>query len=82
MGYYWANRTMCDVLEEMRKCYETRNFAHLLGLIEEAQHLANKMEAGLADKQDLKSLNEERHELKKEVGSLRDELKTLKNDAG
>jgi len=40
------------------------------------------MEAGLSDKKDLKSLNEERHELKKEVGALKDELKTLKNDAG
>lgn len=79
---YWINRTMCDVLEEMRKCYETRNFAHLLGLIEEAQYLANKMEAGLADKRDLRALNEEKHELKKEVSALKDELKELKNDAG
>ena len=31
------NRTLCSVLEEMRKCYETRNFAVLPGLIEEAQ---------------------------------------------
>ena len=32
----WS-RTLCSVLEEMRKCFETRNFSPLHGLIEEAQ---------------------------------------------
>ena len=40
-------RTLCDVLDEMRSTYKTRNFASLLGLIEEAQMMGNRMEAKL-----------------------------------
>jgi hypothetical protein len=43
---------MCAVLEEMRQCYKTRNFAALAGLIEEAQSMGNKMEAALGDRYD------------------------------
>jgi hypothetical protein len=43
------NRTLCSVLEEMRSCYKTRNFAPLKGLIEEAQIYGNRMEAKLFD---------------------------------
>ncbi len=46
------NRTLCSMLDEMCKCYETRNFAVLPGLIEEAQTYANRMEAKLADCKD------------------------------
>ena len=66
----YPNRLLCDVLEEMRKCYECRNFAHLLGLIEEAQMLANRMEAALDDQRDIKALSEERHRLSQEVKKL------------
>lgn len=45
-------RYLCDVLDEMRKCYKTRNFSHLCGLIEEAQTLANRMEAALGERKD------------------------------
>ena len=71
---YFVNRSLCDVLEEMRKCYETRNFASLLGLIEEAQTMANRMEAALGDKRDIPRMNAEWHE-------LRDKLKDLRADA-
>lgn len=40
-------RTLCDVLAEMRMAWEVRNFAGLLGLIEEVQSMGNKMEAKL-----------------------------------
>lgn len=50
------HRHMCDVLEEMRKCYKTYNFNHMLSLIEEAQSMANRMESGLHDKRDYHSL--------------------------
>ncbi len=43
------SRYICSILDEMRKCHETRNFAYLPGLIEEAQMLANRMEAALWD---------------------------------
>ena len=42
-----ANRYLCDVLNEMRKCVKTLNFSYLLGLIEEAQTLGSRMEAKL-----------------------------------
>jgi hypothetical protein len=74
---YWVNRSLCDVLEEMRKCYETRNFAPLMGLIEEAQTRANRMEAGLNDQKDIARMNEEWHELRAKLKELRTEAKAL-----
>ena len=68
---YWVNRTLCDVLDEMRKCHETRNYAGLMALVEEAQSKANRMESGLADKKDLVKMEEEWHQLKKEIKKLR-----------
>jgi hypothetical protein len=46
------HRYICTVLEEMRKCYKTRNFSYLLGLIEEVQGMGERMEAALAEKAD------------------------------
>lgn len=68
--YIYPNRTVCDVLSEMRKCHETRNYAYLPGLIEECQYLANKMEAALGDLQDIRRLTEARDKLKLEVKEL------------
>lgn len=47
------NRYLCTVLEEMRTCHKTRNFSYLIGLIEEAQVLAERMESALSDKKEL-----------------------------
>lgn len=66
-----AHRLLCDVLEEMRKAYETRNFSYLLGLIEEAQTMANKMEAKIATIHDFERLSEavkDLREKKRELG--------------
>ena len=65
------NRVICSVLEEMRQAYETRNFSYLLGLIEEAQSMANVMEAAIYDIQDIKRFKKERAELRKEIEELR-----------
>ena len=76
--YSYPNRTLCDVLEEMRKCYETRNFSPIMGLIEEAQSMGNRMETALHDKKDVINWREERSKLKKEINKLeqkRDKLK-------
>ena len=73
----WMKRTLCDVLEEMRECYKTRNFGHLEGLIEEAQSYGNRMEAALGQKKDLKEWSEEWSEKKKEIKALREEKKAL-----
>lgn len=75
---YWLNRTLCDVLEEMRKCNETRNFSPILGLIEEAQIMGNKMEAGLSDQKDLFRIRDELSELKDKLNELKKERSKLK----
>jgi hypothetical protein len=64
------NRTLCGVLEEMRTCYETRNFAPLKGLIEEAQIYGNRMEAKLADVKEYEQLKEKYKEMQREVSRL------------
>lgn len=67
----YLNRTLCDVLQDMRKCDAVKNYSNLLSLIEEAQVMGNRMEAGLNDKQDYL-------DYKREVKKLRKELKKLK----
>jgi cell division protein FtsB len=69
---YWINRTLCNVLEEMRACHKTRNYSSLLSLIEEAQSMGNRMESALGDKRDVREMQEERQELKAEIKKLRD----------
>ena len=76
--YYGVNRYVCEVLDEIRKCHETRNYAILLSLIEEVQTMVNRMEAGLSDASDLKKLAEDRSELKAEVRDLEKQIKELK----
>jgi hypothetical protein len=74
------NRYLCDVFEEMRKCNETRNFSYMPGLIEEAQVLANRMEASLHDKAALRHLRTNIRELKDERLELRHEIEEMKSD--
>jgi hypothetical protein len=74
---YYLNRTLCDVLEEMRRCVQTLNFAPLMSLIEEAQIMGNRMEAGLEDKEDLVRMNEEWHDLSEKVMELRKEVPVI-----
>ena len=67
------NRTLCSALEEMRKCYETRNFAALAGLIEEVQTYANRMEAKLSDVNDYENLKAAYKCLQKKIEALKKE---------
>lgn len=74
---FWSsspNRYICDVLKEMRTCHETRNYGYLLGLIEEAQTLANRMEAGLEDFGDYKDMLRAKKQLKKELEELEEKV--------
>lgn len=68
---WWLNRTLCDVLEDMRRCNKTRNYASLDALIEEAQAMGNRMESAIGDKNDVKKMNDEWHRLNKEIKRLR-----------
>ena len=67
-----VNRTLCSVLEEARKCYETRNFSPLLGLIEEAQIMGNRMESALYDKNDLEAARNEIRKIRKQAKVLQE----------
>jgi signal transduction histidine kinase len=51
----------------MRAMYKTRNFASLLGLIEEAQSMGNRMEAALEDQRDIKNMDRRRKKLKTQL---------------
>ena len=73
----YLHRTLCDVLEAMRKCYETRNFSYLLGLIEEAQDMGNRMESSLYAGKDLKHLVKECKKLEEKQKELREDIKRL-----
>lgn len=80
--YDHINRTICQVLDEMRKAYETRNFSYLLGMIEEAQNMANRMEAALDNKKDLEFYNSERKKVLKQLKELDKELEQKKELLG
>lgn len=67
----WLERTLCDVLEEMRKCDKTRNYSALQGLIEEAQSYGNDMESALGAQKKYR-------EWKRLKKKLKDEIKQLK----
>ncbi len=74
------SRYLCDVFEEMRTCDKTRNFSYMPGLIEEAQVLANRMEASLHDKAALRRLRTDIRELKDERLELQHEIEEMKSD--
>ena len=76
--HYYESRTLCAVLEEMRKCFETRNFSSLLGLIEEAQSMGNRMEAGLDQKHSLEEWDATWRKKKKELKALEKQIEELK----
>lgn len=73
----YPNRTLCDVLREMRECYKTMNFGAIMGLIEEAQIMGNRMEAGLEDKNDIKHMDKKKSKMKKELRELEIEIDKL-----
>ena len=70
-------RYICDVLYEMRACTKTMNFSYLIGMIEEAQTLANRMESRLYEMKDFEHLHEEIRALKKKKKKLEKEVEVL-----
>ena len=81
------NRTLCDVLAEMRKCFETRNFYYLMGLVEEAQTMGDRMEGALWDQNDFRSAREELDKAKSSLEKRKSEcraadetLRTMKSE--
>lgn len=80
--YSYPNRTICDVLEEMRKCDKTRNYAAVAGLVEEIQSMGNRMEAALEDKKNVETWTEKRAKLKCEINDLMQKRDKLRNELG
>ena len=74
------NRLVCNVLEEMRHCSETKNYSYLDGLIEEVQTLVNRMESKLHDSKDTEDLNEEIRESKVELKRLKQKIKLAEEE--
>lgn len=72
-----TNRYICTVIEEARKCHDTRNYSYLPGLLEEVQTLANRMEAALGDKHDVEYYRRQRTELKDEIKALKKKKEKL-----
>jgi len=64
------NRTICDVLREMREAHKRTNYSYLPSLIEEVQVMANRMEAALWDQSDIERYRKEKKELKAEIKLL------------
>jgi len=73
----WPNRSLCDVLEEMRTCDKTKNYSYLKGLIEEVQTMGNRMEAALCDFKDMENSHEQKKEAEKELVKVKKELKKV-----
>jgi cell division protein FtsB len=74
---YGPSRYICDVLEEMRKCFKHYNFSIVLSLIEECQTLANRMESALSEQRGIRDAHEEIKELKAERKQLKAEIREL-----
>jgi hypothetical protein len=68
---------MCTVLDEMRQCIKRLNFSPMSALIEEAQILANRMEAALEDRGGIRTIASELTTLKKLRKELYKECKDL-----
>lgn len=76
-----SGRFLCDILQNMRQAYETRNFSYLPGLIEEVQYRAERMENAIEKVGgwgSVRDLELKRIELKSNIRELQQELHDLK----
>lgn len=73
----YPHRTICGVLEEIRKLDSTRNYSPLPGLIEELQSLANRMEASLDNQKDYFRVRDAFKKKKKKLLKLEKQIKQL-----
>lgn len=76
--FTFPSRTLCEVLQEMRDCYKTCNFGAIPGLIEEAQIMGNRMEAGLETQSTYFELRDAIKKKKEELTQLEKTVKLYK----
>lgn len=81
--YYGLNRTVCDVLKEMRDLINSGRTRPdiMLSLIEEVQCMANRMEAALADVKQAEEMRDDIKSLKKQIKTLNKEKKNAEEDS-
>lgn len=75
--FYYSNRYICDVFEDIRKCDKTKNYGPLSSLLEEAQIMANRMEDALEMQKGYRKMRDELASLKREIRSLKKKKKKL-----
>jgi len=68
-----GGRYLCEIFQDMRECYKTRNFSYLESLIGEAQYRANRMGDRLERIHSIERMEETRDRLKKEIEELEKE---------
>jgi len=73
-------RFLCSIIDDMKQCYETRNFSPLPGLMHELQIGANRMEAKLDIIRDFDYYEEEYRGLKKQCKDLKKQIKEKKKE--
>ena len=73
-------RYVCTVLEEMRRCDSTKNYAPLSSLIEEAQTMVNNMETALGWKSDIEQVKDAYEIARKLVKQYKKEMDKKKPD--
>ena len=78
--YLGPTRYICTVFDEMRKLDETKNYSSMLSLIEEAQILANRMEASLDTNNTIKDAEKYIKSLKKEIKTLEEQKEKLEDE--
>jgi hypothetical protein len=76
---WYANRVVCNVLEEMRESLKLldelniKNYRSVMAmLIEETQSMVNRMEAAIGNKNDIEEMIVIRRELKKQIKKLKE----------
>ena len=76
------NRYICDVLSEIRTAIKVGRIDMLIGLTEEIQTLANRMEAKLADYANIGYDLERASDLKKKLFKIRKQAHDLEEKLG
>lgn len=79
MRFAYLNRTLCDVLDEMRKADETKNYSYLTGLIEEAQSMGNRMEDKLETIRDHERLKKKLKDKLKKLNEIESKIEELES---
>lgn len=75
--WFGNNRTICDVLDDMRILDKSKNYSALMGLIAEAQIMGNRMESALSDQKDLFKLSKDSAKARKAHKQLKKEYNDL-----